>query len=163
MEQPVNLSPPSASFGALLRARRYRACLSQEQLAARAGLSERTVRNLEAGRVQSPRAGTVRLLDGALQLSDPERERWLEAAWAGQRGTAVYAQAGGAGRDARARDDGGLPGAGGPELAQLRRETRRLGEAVEILQRAAAAVAAAVPRRLPAGARESARCRKARA
>src|SRR5262245_37050404 len=36
MEQPVNIPPP-ASFGALLRARRHRAYLSQEQLAARAG------------------------------------------------------------------------------------------------------------------------------
>src|SRR5262245_547864 len=90
MEQPVNVSPPPASFGALLRARRHRACLSQEQLAARAELSERTVRNLEAGRVQSPRAGTVRLLADALQLSEPERASWLEAAPDGQPGTAVH-------------------------------------------------------------------------
>src|SRR5215813_6338484 len=118
MKQPVNASPPPASFGALLRARRHRAFLSQEQLAERAGLSERTVRNLEADRVQSPRAGTVRLLVGALQLSGPEREIWLEAAWGGQRGPAVQAPAGRAGRDARARDGGGLAGADGPELAQ---------------------------------------------
>jgi hypothetical protein len=39
MEQPVNVSPP-ASFGVLVRARRHRACFSQEQLAARAELSE---------------------------------------------------------------------------------------------------------------------------
>src|SRR5215471_9755280 len=97
MEQPVNASPPPASFGALLRARRHRAFLSQEQLAARAELSERTVRNLEADRVPSPRTDTVRLLAEALQLSEPERESWFEAArgdlpeiavqaWAGQPG-----------------------------------------------------------------------------
>jgi transcriptional regulator with XRE-family HTH domain len=72
MEQLVNVSPPPGSFGALLRTRRRRACLSQEQLAARSELSERTVRNLEAGRVRSPRPDTVRLLAGALRLSGPE-------------------------------------------------------------------------------------------
>ena len=39
MEQPVSASAPPASFGALLRARRHRACLSQEQPEARAELS----------------------------------------------------------------------------------------------------------------------------
>jgi len=72
--------PPGGSFGALLRECRHRACLSQEQLAERAELSERTVRNLEAGRVRSPRNDTVRLLAGALELTEPEREAWLAAA-----------------------------------------------------------------------------------
>ena len=76
----VNDSLPPGSFGALLRVCRHRACLSQEQLAARAELSERTVRNLEAGRVRSPRTDTVRLLADALQLGEPERESWFEAA-----------------------------------------------------------------------------------
>jgi DNA-binding XRE family transcriptional regulator len=79
MEQPASAPSPPASFGALLRARRHRACLSQEQLAARAELSERTVRNLEAGRVRSPRQDTVRLLADALDLAEPERENWLAA------------------------------------------------------------------------------------
>ena len=79
MDQPARAVPP-ASFGALLRARRHRALLSQEQLAARAELSERTVRNLEADRVRSPRTDTVRLLADALQLTGPERESWFEAA-----------------------------------------------------------------------------------
>jgi transposase len=81
MEQPVSDSlPPHGSFGALLRACRHRALLSQEQLAARAELSDRTVRDIEAGRVRSPRTDTVRLLADALQLTRPERESWYEAA-----------------------------------------------------------------------------------
>jgi len=150
MEQPVHASPP-ASFGALLRARRHRAFWSQEQLAAHAELSERTVRNLEAGRVQSPRTDTVRLLADALQLSEPERESWFEAARGGLPETAIRAWAGQAGRDARARHGGGPAGAGGRELAELRRESRRLREAVEILNRAVAIVAAAASRPLWAG------------
>ena len=71
---------PDGSLGALLRAGRRRALLSQEQLAARAGLSERTVRDVEAGRVRSPRDDTVRLLADALQLSGPQRESWFAAA-----------------------------------------------------------------------------------
>jgi transcriptional regulator with XRE-family HTH domain len=71
---------PDGSFGALLRAFRHRAYLSQEQLAARAELSERAVRNLEAGRVRSPRNDTVRLLADALALTEPERESWVAAA-----------------------------------------------------------------------------------
>src|SRR5215470_2500695 len=69
-----------SSFGALLRACRHRAWLSQEQLAALADVSERTVRELEAGRVRWPRTETVRLLADALQLAGPERATWFAAA-----------------------------------------------------------------------------------
>jgi transcriptional regulator with XRE-family HTH domain len=80
MEPLVSVSPPPGSFGALLRACRRRAYLAQEQLAAQAELSERTVRNLEAGRVRSPRTATVRLLADARQLSEPDRDSWFAAA-----------------------------------------------------------------------------------
>ena len=80
MGQPASAPPPYGSFGALLRAFRHRAYLSQEQLAARAELSERTVRNLEAGRVRSPRNETVRLLADALALTGPKRQSWIAAA-----------------------------------------------------------------------------------
>jgi transcriptional regulator with XRE-family HTH domain len=80
MEQLAGAPPPDGSFGALLRALRHRAYLSQEQLAARAELSERMVRNIEAGRVRSPRTDTVRLLADALALTEPERKSWIAAA-----------------------------------------------------------------------------------
>src|SRR5262245_45254142 len=80
MEQLAGASPPDGSFGALLRAFRHRACLSQEQLAARAELSERTVRNLEADRVRSPRNDTVRLLADALELTGSDRQSWFTSA-----------------------------------------------------------------------------------
>ena len=81
MEQLVSAAlPPRGSFGALLRAGRHRALLSQEELAARAGLSERTVRDLETGRALPPRTDTVRLLADALQLAGPERGSWFAAA-----------------------------------------------------------------------------------
>jgi len=103
MEQPASAPPPDGSFGELLRTFRHHAYLSQEQLAARAELSERTVRNIEAGRVRSPRDDTVRLLADALALTEPERQRWVAAAQ------------GASGRQAEAR----LTGAGSP--AQLPR------------------------------------------
>jgi transposase len=216
MEQLVSAPSWPGSFGTLLRASRHRAYLSQEQLAARAELSERTVRNLEAGRVRSPRTDTVRLLADALQLSEPERESWFEAArgvnqhqpakpavhgpggpvrppndataplslhargfstgnnqrrdgspgegylaeivepcWRGDASvgevakdadaaqTAAPAWAGHAGRDARTLSDGRLTSADRRQLAELRRENRRLREDVEILKRVTAMFAAA--------------------
>ena len=91
MEQPATARPPDGSFGALLRAFRRRACLSREQPAARAELGERTVRNIEAGRVRSPRKNTVRLLAGVLALTGPERQSRVAAA---QRANRRQAQAG---------------------------------------------------------------------
>jgi len=215
MEQLVSTSLPShAAFGALLRAYRHRALLSQEQLAARAELSDRTVRGLEAGRVRSPRTDTVRLLADALQLTGPQRESWFAAARgvshqraepaasgadsparlpsevpaqppqraysfytgnsrrcrrspaveftaeigercprgdgsaggvaqeAGLTETSVQVRAQQPEQDAGSRSDGGLTGAERWELAELRRENRRLREDVETLKRATAILAA---------------------
>jgi tetratricopeptide (TPR) repeat protein len=66
-------------FGVLLRSLRERALVSQEELAARSGLSVRAIGNLEQGRVAQPRGGSVRLLADALGLVGPER-RWFEDA-----------------------------------------------------------------------------------
>src|SRR5262245_557979 len=94
IEQPVSPKPLHGSFGALLRACRHRALLSQEQLAARAEVSERTVRDLEADRVRSPRADTIRLLADALDLTGPERGSWFAAARSASHQRAVSAPPG---------------------------------------------------------------------
>jgi len=96
---------PAASFGRLLRAYRERALLSQEQLAERAGLSARTIRELEAGRVRRPRGATVRLLAHALGLQGSLRQAFVAAA---RSGDAV--PRGG-------REGGGLSWTGGGALA----------------------------------------------
>jgi tetratricopeptide (TPR) repeat protein/transcriptional regulator with XRE-family HTH domain len=59
-------------FGPLLRRHRIAARLTQEQLAERAGLSPRSLRDIERGHVRSPRLETVRLLAAALQLPGGE-------------------------------------------------------------------------------------------
>ena len=52
-----------------MRARRARLGLTQEELAERAGLSERTLRNLEGGRIRRPYPDTIRRLADALELT----------------------------------------------------------------------------------------------
>jgi hypothetical protein len=54
--------------------------LTQEELAERARLSVRTVRNLEAGHIRRPRSGSIRLLAAALGLSEQERVLLAELA-----------------------------------------------------------------------------------
>jgi transcriptional regulator with XRE-family HTH domain len=63
------------SFGGWVRARRTELLLTQEQLADLAGLSVRTVRNLEAGRGGVPRLETQRLVIAALGAAPPAGER----------------------------------------------------------------------------------------
>lgn len=67
-------------FGELIRAYRAKVMLTQEELAARAGISVRQLREIEACRVTTPRPSTVRLLADALGLSDPERAEFQRAA-----------------------------------------------------------------------------------
>jgi tetratricopeptide (TPR) repeat protein/transcriptional regulator with XRE-family HTH domain len=61
------------SFGELLLRARVHAGLTQEQLAERAGLSVRTIRNLERGTGVRPREASARLLADALGLTGDER------------------------------------------------------------------------------------------
>jgi len=64
------------------RLRRYRASagLTQEELAARAGVSVRSLGDVERGAGHHPRKDTVRLLAEALGLSPEERETFVAAA-----------------------------------------------------------------------------------
>ncbi|MFI7597786.1 tetratricopeptide repeat protein [Actinoplanes sp. NPDC049681] len=78
-------------FGEVVRAYRTKAMITQEELAAKAGMSVRHLREIEAGRVATPRASTVRLLAGALQLSDVDRRAFQRAARAGNSGHAAPA------------------------------------------------------------------------
>jgi DNA-binding XRE family transcriptional regulator len=75
--------PAFALGGELVRGYRERTGLSQEDLAEAAGVSDRTVRNVELG-LRRPRRATLDQLIGALRLTDVERDA-LEAAWRGNR------------------------------------------------------------------------------
>jgi tetratricopeptide (TPR) repeat protein/transcriptional regulator with XRE-family HTH domain len=121
-------------FGDVLRAHRLAARLTQEQLAERAGLSTRTVSDLERGRNHSPRQPSLFLLSEALGLAGPERERFEQS------GREEYWR--------RRRDDREEPDAeveeaadGGPRAVV---DGQSAGPATE--------VAAVTPAQLPAGA-----------
>jgi tetratricopeptide (TPR) repeat protein/transcriptional regulator with XRE-family HTH domain len=79
-------------FAGLLRGLRTEAGLTQEELAAAAGLTSRAISYLERGEVTTPRKETVRLLAEALRLTGP--------AWA-QFETAARGRAGPSGPGAR--------------------------------------------------------------
>jgi predicted ATPase/transcriptional regulator with XRE-family HTH domain len=66
-------------FGALLLRHRLAAGLSQEELAERAGLSQRGISDLERGVRRSPYPATARRLAAALGLDDGARDRLLAA------------------------------------------------------------------------------------
>jgi predicted ATPase/DNA-binding CsgD family transcriptional regulator/DNA-binding XRE family transcriptional regulator len=74
------MSDDPASFGDMLRRLRSAAGLSQEELAARAGLSRNGISNLERGRHPAPRLETLRLLADALGLAEPDCAALLAAA-----------------------------------------------------------------------------------
>jgi tetratricopeptide (TPR) repeat protein/transcriptional regulator with XRE-family HTH domain len=67
-------------FGEVVRANRRRLGLTQEELAARAGLAVRGIRKIETGRVGTPRTATVRLLADAFGLMGTDRERFCRTA-----------------------------------------------------------------------------------
>lgn len=70
----------NADFGPLLRSHRREFGLTQEELAARCGLSDRAIRDLERGRVRRPRRSTVELLRDALGLGGRDAVRFLTVA-----------------------------------------------------------------------------------
>src|SRR2546428_2095170 len=61
------------SFSTLLKRYRQAAGLSQENLAARSGLSARAISDLERGINRTPRYDTLELLSSALSLSSQQR------------------------------------------------------------------------------------------
>jgi tetratricopeptide (TPR) repeat protein/transcriptional regulator with XRE-family HTH domain len=71
---------PPGSFGALLKELRVAARLTQEELAGAAGLSVRSVSDLERGVAQTARKETARLLADALSLDGEARAEFEEAA-----------------------------------------------------------------------------------
>ena len=76
--RPID-DPRSDVFGQLTVTYRRRLGLTQTELARRAGLSVRTIHNLEAGRVR-PRFSSVRLLADAFGLTGNERADFVEHA-----------------------------------------------------------------------------------
>ncbi len=69
----------TTDFGRRLRGLREAAGLSQEDLAARAGLTAKGIGALERGERRHPQSHTVRSLADALGLSDAEREAFFAA------------------------------------------------------------------------------------
>ncbi|HEX6684526.1 MAG TPA: tetratricopeptide repeat protein [Candidatus Limnocylindrales bacterium] len=69
-----------SSLGRMVRALREQGLLTQEELAARAGLSVGMIRNLEAGRIRRPRASSVRALADVLATSEELRQQLTAAA-----------------------------------------------------------------------------------
>jgi transcriptional regulator with XRE-family HTH domain len=79
---------PGLSFAGLLRQLRSEAKLTQEELAAAARLSPRSVSDLERGINRTAHKDTAVLLAGALGLAEPAGELFVAAA----RGKAPAAQ-----------------------------------------------------------------------
>jgi predicted ATPase/DNA-binding XRE family transcriptional regulator len=71
---------PALSFAGLLRRLRAEAQMTQEELARAAGLSPRSVSDLERGIHRTAHKDTAVLLAGALSLAEPARELFLSAA-----------------------------------------------------------------------------------
>jgi tetratricopeptide (TPR) repeat protein/transcriptional regulator with XRE-family HTH domain len=74
------VAEPPASFAGVLRGLRAGAGLTQEELAAAAGVSPRTISDLERGMVATPHKDTVRLLADALGLGGWTRVEFEAAA-----------------------------------------------------------------------------------
>lgn len=69
-QEPSEIVP--ASVGAWIQKLRKRALMGQQELAERAGMSTRALRDIERGRVQQPQLRTMQRLVAALGLTDDE-------------------------------------------------------------------------------------------
>jgi predicted ATPase/DNA-binding XRE family transcriptional regulator len=84
--QLMTAADPRWAFGAQLKRQRLSAGLTHESLAERAGLSPRTISDLERGVSRRPHRDTLELLIRALDLSAAERSALESAAWASAMG-----------------------------------------------------------------------------
>jgi DNA-binding beta-propeller fold protein YncE/transcriptional regulator with XRE-family HTH domain len=73
-------APTSSELGGLLRRHRLAAGLTQEELAEAAGVSVRSIGDLERGLQRTPYPGTMRRLADALHLDAGDRAEFLDAA-----------------------------------------------------------------------------------
>jgi tetratricopeptide (TPR) repeat protein/transcriptional regulator with XRE-family HTH domain len=71
-------TPAGDSVGAALRQARQSAGLTQEELAARTGLSVRAIGDLERGRTARPHSRSVKVLAQALGLAEPAYEQLMD-------------------------------------------------------------------------------------
>ena len=90
------MAEPGLSFAGLLRQLRAEAKLTQEELAETAGLSPRSVSDLERGVTRTAHKDTALLLAGALGLAEPVRALFVLAAR--RRGPAAEVLAAGQGQ-----------------------------------------------------------------
>jgi len=74
------VAEPEVRFAGVLRELRRPARLTQQELADAAGVSLRTVSDLERGVATAPQKETIRLLADALHLIGPERAEFERAA-----------------------------------------------------------------------------------
>ena len=90
MSRPWTRSPSErdagTSVGDLLRDQRVRHDLTLEDLAARSGISDRAISDIERGVSRGPRKSTVQLLCDALGLRGEDRTALLRAARDGRAG-----------------------------------------------------------------------------
>ncbi|MGC7101277.1 helix-turn-helix transcriptional regulator [Amycolatopsis lurida] len=70
------LSGALGRLGESVAVARMRRGVTQAGLAAKSGVSERTIRDLEQGRVRRPRRQTLMLISRALEVEDAEHARW---------------------------------------------------------------------------------------
>ncbi len=86
-------SPPPPDFAAALRRLRRARGLTQEELAARAGISAAAISHLERGVNRFPRQDTLQLLASALGLAAEEAALLMHAARGARASAAAEAEA----------------------------------------------------------------------
>jgi tetratricopeptide (TPR) repeat protein/transcriptional regulator with XRE-family HTH domain len=118
------MADPALSFGALLRQLRIDAGLTQEELAHAAGISARSVSDLERGVTVAVRVRTVQLLADALGLKGSVRDTFNAAARG--RGSAQWVPAGNGAVTCTLPGDIAAFAGRGPELQMLTAEAGQM-------------------------------------